>query len=93
MFILDCTGSMCKWIKAVKNEIMSIIDCTMNQFFGIEIRVAIVGYRDFGDKDRYEIFDFSTDYDAALYFLDKIIDKGGSDIPEDLAGAFDKALN
>lgn len=35
MFIIDCTGSMSSWIEASKTEIRSIIDCLINQFYGI----------------------------------------------------------
>ena len=92
MFILDCTGSMGSWIKAAKNEILSIIDFTMNQYFGIEIRVSIIAYRDIQDAERFEIFDFSTDYQSAFQFIEQLVAKGGGDAPEDIAGAFDKAL-
>jgi hypothetical protein len=60
MFIIDCTGSMSRWIDACKTEIKSIIDFLRNQHLNIKIRVSIVAYRDHCDGDRIsEVFSFS----------------------------------
>ena len=70
MFIIDCTGSMASWIEASKKEIKSIIECIRNQYFGIEIRVSVVAYRDHCDgKDVEEVFPFSTNVDSAKTFI------------------------
>ena len=90
MFIMDCTGSMSPWIEAAKREIKSIIDCLRNQFFNINIRVSIVGYRDYSVYDpkenMYSIFEFSTDIEKCLKFLKELRAIGNRDLCEDVAG-------
>ena len=90
MFIMDCTGSMSPWIEAAKTEIKSIIDCLRNQFFNINIRVSIVGYRDYSvykpSENMYSIFKFSTDIAKCLKFLENLEAIGNSDLCEDVAG-------
>ena len=90
MFIMDCTGSMSPWIEAAKREIKSIIECLKNQFFNINIRVSIVGYRDYSVYDpkenMYSIFEFSTDIEKCLKFLKELRAIGNSDLCEDVAG-------
>lgn len=52
---------MSSWIEAVKLEIEGIVSAVCNQHAGSVVRVGFVGYRDYGDKDRYEIADFTED--------------------------------
>jgi hypothetical protein len=93
MFIIDCTGSMASWIEASKKEIKSIIECIRNQYFGIEIRLSVVAYRDHCDgKDIEEVFPFSTNVDSAKSFISQLRATGGGDGPEDVAGGFANAL-
>jgi hypothetical protein len=73
MFIIDCTGSMGSWIEASKKEIKSIIECIRNQYFGIQIRISIIAYRDHCDgKMISEIFSFSEDVEAAKKFISSL---------------------
>ncbi len=58
----------------------------------IQIRLSIVAYRDFGDRDQFEIFDFSSNVDDCTKFLKYLSCEGGDDVPEDVAGAFENAL-
>ena len=61
LFIVDCTGSMSSWIEAVKLEIEGIVSAVCNQHSGSIVRVGFVGYRDYGDTNRFEVADFTED--------------------------------
>ncbi len=54
--------------------------------------MSIICYRDYSDKVQFEILPFTTDLSLPEKFLEKIEAKGGGDAPEDVAGAFKKAL-
>ena len=92
MFICDCTGSMDPWILAVKNELKNIISYIIenNQF--VKIKMSFLGYRDIKDDKRFEIKDFTDDFESLENFISEIEATGGGDIPEDIAGALDQAL-
>ncbi|KAL4478423.1 hypothetical protein ABPG74_006658 [Tetrahymena malaccensis] len=91
MFIVDCTGSMSSWIDAVKLEITGIVAAIRNQHHGSQIRVSFVGYRDYGDTERYSIFNFSEDLEKFQDFISKVQACGGNDAAEDVAGGFKNA--
>ncbi|CAN0297621.1 unnamed protein product, partial [Ectocarpus sp. 8 AP-2014] len=87
-FVMDCTGSMQRWIDQAKTKLLDIIDQAKKDVKNISLRVAFVGYRDFGDKVQYESFDFHEEKNLPklLAALNKIKAYGGKDFPEDLAG-------
>ena len=59
----------------------------------IKIRISIVGYRDISNmNDNFEIFEFSSEIDKVEQFLNSLKTIGNNDTPEDVAGAFEKAL-
>ena len=49
MLILDCTGSMKKWINAAKNDITGIIENLTVAKAEMTVRVSIICYRDITD--------------------------------------------
>lgn len=90
--MLDCTGSMGSYIEMSKNKIKDIIDEVKKAYPDSEIRLSIVGYRDFCDSKRFEILPFTPKIETAKTFLTKLRADGGGDTPEDVNGAFQKAL-
>jgi hypothetical protein len=92
-FLMDCTGSMGSWIDICKEEINNIVDYVVTEFTGINIRIAFVGYRDYGDKPDFSVKDFTTDPDSMKKYLTTISASGGNDMPEDVFGGLDKAIN
>jgi hypothetical protein len=86
-FVVDCTSSMKSYISSVKNSIKSIVDRVQATNQGINLRLAIVGYRDIGDTPRCEVLDFVTSIDSFKKFLANLEAKGGGDTPEDMANA------
>ncbi|CAB1113047.1 unnamed protein product [Ectocarpus sp. CCAP 1310/34] len=87
-FVMDCTGSMQRWIDQARTRLLDIIDQAKKDVANINLRVAFVGYRDFGDKVQYETFDFHKEHDLPKLRakLNKIKAYGGADFPEDVAG-------
>ena len=95
MFIIDSSGSMDPWIAACKTEMNNIIKGVKTQFKDIKIRVAVIGYRDICDRNgEFSIFPFNSDINEVVRFLSTLqAYGGGGDGPEDMAGAFNHALN
>ena len=91
--VLDCTGSMYTWIQRSKDTLKDIIDQVKNDNPTLKVRVAFVGYRDFGDgAQQYSTIDFTDDLNKVKAFISKQNATGGSDFPEDVQGGFHKAL-
>jgi hypothetical protein len=56
LIIMDCTGSMSKWIDQAHSTISDIINKVKSKVVGYLFRVAFVGYRDFCDKEKRIVF-------------------------------------
>ncbi|CAD8065028.1 unnamed protein product [Paramecium sonneborni] len=92
LFIMDCTGSMQKWIDQAKESISSIIDNFNQAVQSTQIRIAFVGYRDFSDSKPIEYHDFTTDIELITQFISTLKATGGGDEAEDVAGGIEQAL-
>ena len=77
--LIDCSYSMRPWVSDVKRQILKMIEPDM--------LIAFVGYRDYGDRNRYIEYPFQTPRDF-IRLLETIQFEGGSDIPEDVVGGF-----
>jgi hypothetical protein len=71
MFIMDITGSMASWIEAAKKELFYILDFVDQSFPNTKIRISFVGYRDYCDKNRFSILNFTEDREIARNFIAK----------------------
>lgn len=91
--MLDCTASMSSWINRSKETLKEILNNIKEQYKGLKVRCAFVGYRDINDHNRHDVFPFSEDIDACVQFISRENASGGADAPEDVQGAFNKALN
>lgn len=98
-FCLDCTGSMSRWLLATKEQMRSIIEgITMliekeYPTLKLQLRFAIVGYRDVNDGERFNIQEFTDKREQVIAFLDRLKATGGDDLAEDVLGALDQCLN
>jgi hypothetical protein len=92
-FLIDCTGSMGSHIKMAEERTAEVIQEIIKDFPTHKINIGIVGYRDIKETNRFDIFEFSNDADAAIKFLNGLSAEGGSDIPEDVNGGFQKVIN
>lgn len=93
-FTMDATRSMRNNIKAVKDGIQDIIKRIHKKFKDAIVRVALVAYRDFGDREKhFEIFDFTESIDQFSKNVEGITASGGHDHPEDVLGAINKTIH
>ena len=93
-FLLDCTGSMGPWIQAAKEQIETIVTKTQREYeehSDVRIKVAFVGYRDYGDEVQHEVVSF-TSVEQFLTAIHTIQAKGGDDIAEDVAGGLKNVI-
>ncbi|GMH42204.1 hypothetical protein BSKO_10123 [Bryopsis sp. KO-2023] len=98
-FVLDSTGSMGPWIEAAKSQIKVItggIIPKINQEhpgIRVELRFAMVAYKDHGDADRIQVLQFTRNVEELRGFLQGLTAQGGADGPEDVLGALRTAAN
>jgi hypothetical protein len=86
-FLMDCTGSMGKYMTEAKTkceEIVAEVETRIAQ--GKHLRLAFVGYRDFGDVGHIVREDFTRDARTIRDFIGKQEPSGGGDAPEDCLG-------
>lgn len=90
-FVLDCTGSMEPWIHAAKTKIGEMVDKVTSEHTEADVEVALVGYRDYDDRERFVIVDFTTP-EAVMERLRNVEAEGGGDEAEDVARALQQTL-
>lgn len=98
-FCLDCTGSMSRWLSATKEQMRLIIEGITTLIekeypsLKLQLRFAIVAYRDVGDQPQFSSQDFTDKTEQVIAFLDLLRASGGDDLAEDVLGALDQCLN
>lgn len=90
-FLIDCTGSMEKFIDNAKSKIKQI-SSTIQTKFNATLRVAIVGYRDLCDKQPVEVMPFTTNESQWINFLNALEATGGGDAAEDIFSGYEQIL-
>ena len=84
VFCIDTTGSMGSDINQVKVSAVSIVNLAKSEFS--DLRVALVGYKDFPDEDSaylyYDYQDFTTNLSDAVTAINTLTVGGGGDTPE-----------
>ncbi|PMD45588.1 hypothetical protein L207DRAFT_508431 [Hyaloscypha variabilis F] len=94
LFLMDTTGSMANHITAAKDQVRSIMKDIKLAFLNeAEIRFAVVGYKDHGDKPNIQFLDFTSSIDRVYAFLNGLEASGGFDAPEDVLGGLRQTLN
>jgi hypothetical protein len=73
-----------RWIQAAKDEVMSIVRTTQTEFPDAEFQTAFVGYRDYGDTERFILISFTNPADM-LRDIRNVHAEGGGDMAEDVA--------
>ena len=94
LFIMDTTGSMEQYIEITKKKLIEIMDKIKFECNGIDINLGFIGYKDVKEilKNDYLIIDFTKDYKYVKEEISKIKVGGGDDTAEDIAWAFERAL-
>ena len=91
---MDLTGSMEKYLKEVKTNLLDIIDKVIDQTPGIDINLGFIGYSDIPEEGAgpYIDIDFTQNHTQLSNQINDLATNGGGDTPEDVAWAFEKAL-
>lgn len=80
--MLDATSSMGSYIQAAKNAINNIVTTIKTKHRDADIRIAVIGYRDYSDRRQLcKYVDFTTP-ERATAFLTGLMAIGGNDIAE-----------
>ena len=73
------------WIQAAKDHMFEIVRKTQQETPNSEVRVAFVGYRDYGDRPHFISYSFRN-VDDVLDLIQDVDAFGGDDAAEDVAG-------
>jgi hypothetical protein len=73
------------WIQAVKKQTREIVETLRHDHRDAEFEVGIVCYRDYEDKERFKIVEFSHNIYRVLNDIQDIQAQGGGDDAEDVA--------
>ena len=91
--MLDATTSMGKNLRAVEENIASVVLRVKDAFTNITVRVALVAYRDHSEGSfEFKIMDFTRNVSEFIDVLNTVRPYKGGDIPEDVLGALDKTI-
>ena len=94
LFLIDTTASMTGYINAAKEQVISIVNDIKGTFHNeAEVRLAVVGYKDHGDPNALEFLDFTPSATRVRSFVNGLKASGGGDVPENVLGAIQQALN
>ena len=85
-FLIDLTSSMQSWISEAKEKVISLADYVRRLYPRARIRLALVGYRDYEDKDRFVVLPFTEAAGELRAALESARAVGGGDTAEDVAG-------
>jgi von Willebrand factor type A domain len=80
--VVDATGSMGDEINYLKAELSDIVGALTRRHRGLDIRVALIVYRDQGDEYVTRTFEFTSDMASVQRNLNAQSANGGGDMPE-----------
>src|SRR5688500_3055709 len=82
-FVVDTTGSMSPLIQAAQRQMVDMID-GLSRAAAVEMRLAIVEYRDFPPQDSLvtRVYPFMADLRQATKVINSLKAGGGGDEPE-----------
>lgn len=90
--VIDATGSMGDEINFLKAELAEIIATISRRHRGLDIRVALVVYRDQGDEFVTRTFEFTNNMSQVQSNLGNQSAGGGGDTPEAMEVAMSRAV-
>ena len=95
LFIMDLTGSMGGYINEAKRNLINIMDRIIEQSPGIDINLGFIGYRDILQEGggEYIDIDFTQNHTYIRNKIQNVFAALGGDLPEDVAWAFERAIN
>ncbi len=93
MFVIDATGSMGDEIRYIKAEVKDVIASIKEDNPNSTIQLAMMVYRDIGDKYVTKYNDFTTDIEKQQSFINEQYASGGGDFPEAVHIALSEAVD
>ena len=85
---------MGRYIQDVKEHILDMVHAIVHEFHNCSVRLGFVGYRDFTEGGKiFEILNFTNDTQYFVESVGKVKAFAGGDVPEDVLGGIDQALN
>jgi hypothetical protein len=96
IFIIDCTNSVNTYLNTIKKDFTKMIDKIQEECQMAKIYIGFVGYLDLSDLDFGEVYtniNLTTDLNLINEKIKNLKPTGGGDTAEDIAGAFELALN
>ncbi|CAG8531940.1 17108_t:CDS:2 [Dentiscutata heterogama] len=91
-FVLDCTGSMEKYINAARKSIRELIKSMNKVNPKIKIWFGFCGYHDYNNNDNLQILEFTYSQKEFENFVTSVRAKGGDNVSEDVLGGLNKAI-
>ena len=93
-FVFDITSSMQLWLDAAAEKMQQIVMDTVERLGqDAQVRVAFVGYKDYGEPNHPTVHDFTCDVSRISAFLCGLKAEGGGDSCEDVLTGLEAALN
>lgn len=80
--VVDTTGSMSDELKYLQVELQNVLENINSENPNLQIRLALIFYRDEGDQYVTRVYDFDTDLQKQYNFLQSQEAFGGGDTPE-----------
>jgi hypothetical protein len=91
MFVIDTTGSMMDELAYIRRELDDIVTRIKGQHHNVNIRLALVVYRDVGDEYVVKEYDFTNSMEKMQSWLSAQKASGGGDYPEAVERALEEA--
>jgi hypothetical protein len=95
-FVIDATGSMGRYLKALRGMVHTLVDSLYDRYPDMTVRVAVIAYKDLDPESEdlserpVEKLDFTTDVHQVESFVGNVHPQGGGDIPEDMLAGLDE---
>ena len=96
LFIVDCTNSVNPYLETIKNNFTKMIDKIQEECKMATIYIGFIGYKDICDLnlgENYLDIKLTTKLNVIAEEIKNLKSRGGGDIAEDIAGAFELSLN
>ena len=95
LYLMDTTGSMEQYVDITKERLKEIMNKIKHECSGVDIKLGFIGYKDVAEIKigDYLDIDFTTKHESVKKKIESIKVGGGDDTAEDVAWAFEKALN